>query len=113
MAFDLATDAGKTQDKNMAATTEHYAIIKRPLVTEKSSDRLAELNVYTFEVALNANKNKIAEAVHQIFGVEVTQVRTINVKGRRNRRNRFGKFNESDWKKALITLKAGQSIELK
>jgi large subunit ribosomal protein L23 len=97
----------------MAATTEHYAIIKRPLVTEKSSNRQADLNVFTFEVDRNANKYKIAEAVHAIWGVDVVKVRTINVKGRRNRRNRFGYFNEADWKKALITLKEGQSIELK
>lgn len=97
----------------MAATTEHYAIIKRPLVTEKSSARLAGLNVYTFEVAADANKFKIAEAVHAIFDVDVVNVRTINVKGRKNRRNRFGRFDEPTWKKALVTLKEGQSIELK
>lgn len=97
----------------MAANTEHYAILKRPLVTEKSSNRQADLNVYTFEVATDANKLKIAEAVHAIFGVDVLKVRTINVKGRRNRRNRYGYFNESDWKKALVTIKEGQSIELK
>lgn len=97
----------------MAASPEHYAILKRPLVTEKSSARQADLNVYSFEVAKDANKNKIAEAVHAIFGVEVTKVRTINMKGRRNRRNRYGYFDESNWKKALVTLKEGQSIELK
>jgi large subunit ribosomal protein L23 len=97
----------------MAAKIDHYAILKRPLVTEKSSARQADLNVYTFEVATDANKNKIAEAVHAIFGVEVVKVRTINCKGRRNRRNRHGYYDESNWKKALITLKEGQSIELK
>ena len=97
----------------MAATVDHYAILKRPLVTEKSSIRQADLNVYTFEVAGDANKNKIAEAVHAIFGVEVVKVRTINMKGRKNRRNRYGYYDESCWKKALVTLKEGQSIELK
>ncbi len=97
----------------MAATVDHYAILKRPLVTEKSSIRQADLNVYTFEVAGDANKNKIAEAVHAIFGVEVVKVRTINMKGRKNRRNRYGYYDESSWKKALVTLKEGQSIELK
>jgi large subunit ribosomal protein L23 len=97
----------------MAANAEHYAILKRPLVTEKSSNRQADLNVYSFEVAPDANKYKIAEAVHAIFGVDVLKVRTINIKGRRNRRNRYGYFNESDWKKALVTIKEGQSIEIK
>lgn len=97
----------------MPAKVEHYAILKRPLVTEKSSNRQADLNVYTFEVAGDANKNKIAEAVNAIFGVEVVKVRTINMKGRKNRRNRYGYYDESAWKKALITVKEGQSIELK
>ncbi len=96
----------------MPATSEHYAIIKRPVVTEKSSHLMATKNCYAFEVASDANKAMIADAVRNIFGVKVKSVRTVKMKGRRNRRNRFGYFNESDWKKALVTLEKGQSIEI-
>jgi len=68
--------------------------------------------VYAFEVNLDANKLQIAQAVRDIFNVKVAGVRTVRMKGRKNRRNRFGYFNESDWKKALITLEKGESIEL-
>ncbi|MBZ0137831.1 MAG: 50S ribosomal protein L23 [Planctomycetes bacterium] len=95
----------------MATKPELYGILKRPLITEKSSVQMVD-GVYAFEVELNANKLQIAQAVRDIFKVKVAGVRTIRMKGRKNRRNRYGYFNESDWKKALITLEKGESIEL-
>lgn len=95
----------------MPAKPGQYEVIKRPLITEKSSKQM-EMGVYAFEVAVDANKFQIASAVRDIFGVKVAKVRTINMKGRKNRRNRYGYFDESSWKKALVTLEKGQSIEI-
>lgn len=95
----------------MPATPEQYAIIKRPLVTEKSSALMPE-GVYTFEVALDANKSQIAQAVRDIFNVKVRKVRTSRLKGEKNKRTRFGYFDQSDRKKALVTLEKGESIEI-
>ena len=96
----------------MPGSSEQYRVIKRLIQTEKSSLQTADHNVYTFEVELTAKKPQIAQAVRDIFDVKVSKVRTFRVKGRRNRRNRYGYYNESDWKKALVTLEEGQSIEL-
>jgi large subunit ribosomal protein L23 len=68
--------------------------------------------VYVFEVDLNANKLQIAQAVRDVFKVKVASVRTMRVKGQKNKRNRYGYFDQSDWKKALITLEKGETIEL-
>lgn len=95
----------------MPVQPQQFAILKRPLITEKSSNQIAD-GVYAFEVELNANKLQIAQAVRDVFNVKVSKVRTIRMKGRKNRRNRYGYYNESDWKKALITLEKGESIEL-
>ncbi|MCC6574531.1 MAG: 50S ribosomal protein L23 [Planctomycetes bacterium] len=96
----------------MPATAEHYKVLKRPLITEKSSVQMSEKNCYVFEVDRDASKPAIADAVRNIFGVKVKSVRTIRMKGQRNKRNRYGYFNESDWKKALVTLEKGQTIEI-
>ncbi|MCZ7606039.1 MAG: 50S ribosomal protein L23 [Planctomycetota bacterium] len=95
----------------MPVQTQQFEVLKRPLITEKSSVQMQE-GVYAFEVDLNANKLQIAQAVRDVFKVKVKAVRTIRMKGRRNRRNRYGYFNESDWKKALVTLEKGESIEI-
>jgi len=95
----------------MPVQTQQFEVLKRPLITEKSSVQMQE-GVYAFEVDLDANKLQIAQAVRDVFKVKVKSVRTIRMKGRRNRRNRYGYFNESDWKKALVTLEKGESIEI-
>jgi len=95
----------------MAASPEQFQILKRPLITEKSNDQMAS-GVYVFEVDLNANKLQIAQAVRDVFKVKVASVRTMRVKGQKNKRNRYGYFDQSDWKKALITLEKGETIEL-
>ena len=84
-------------------------IIIRPLITEKSTTLMAE-GKYVFEVAKAANKIEIAKAVSEIFKVKVADVNTVNVEGKKKRMGRFvGK--RSDYKKAIVKLAAGESIE--
>jgi large subunit ribosomal protein L23 len=84
-------------------------IVVRPVISEKSYD-LIEHNRYTFEVAKSASKPQIADAVSEIFGVTVTNVNTMNVTGK-PRRVRIAKGKTRDWKKAIVTLREGDSIE--
>ncbi len=97
----------------MTAKPEQYRIIKRPIQTEKSVNAHTETNTLAFEVALDANKTQIEQAVRDIFDVKIKSVRTMRIKGRKRRRNRYGYYNESDWKKALVTLHEGEIIEIK
>ena len=79
-------------------------IIIKPIITEASMDKLSE-KVYTFEVAKNATKPEIANAVEVMFGVKVARVNTINMKKKPKRLGvHFG--YTSDWKKAIVTLTA-------
>ena len=87
-------------------------IILAPVVSEKSY-ALMETGVYTFKVHPSASKPEIRDAVEAIWGVEVRKVNTLNRKGKKTRvrrSNRFGK--KSDSKRALVTLAAGDRIEL-
>lgn len=84
-------------------------IIIRPLITEKSTTLMAE-GKYVFEVAKAANKIEIAQAVSTIFNVKVASVNTVNVEGKVKRMGRtVGK--RSDYKKAIVKLAAGETIE--
>lgn len=85
-------------------------IIIRPIISEKSYG-LVEQNRYTFEVAKSANKTQIAQAIAEIFSVTVTGVNTMNVNGK-PRRVRYAKGKTRDWKKAVVTLKSGDSIDV-
>ncbi|SMB84001.1 LSU ribosomal protein L23P [Desulfonispora thiosulfatigenes DSM 11270] len=85
-------------------------IIVKPIVTEKSMGVMEE-NKYTFKVAKKANKIDIKKAVEDIFKVKVLDVKTMNVKGKVKRVGRsLGRT--SDWKKAIVTLKDGDTIEI-
>lgn len=99
------------------------SIIKRPLLTEKSAQlretggaavAAAEGEAYAqkvvFEVARNANKTEVKQAVEQLFKVAVTNVRTLVVRGKEKRVGRFSGRRPS-WKKAFVTLQRGDSIE--
>ena len=79
-------------------------VIIRPIITEHSYDMM-EHNVYTFEVAKDANKIEIAKAVEEIFGVKVLKVNTVSMKGQKRRMGRNEGYT-SDWKKAIVTLTA-------
>ncbi|HHT90002.1 MAG: 50S ribosomal protein L23 [Bacillota bacterium] len=85
-------------------------IIKRPIVTEKSTDLLSE-NKYTFEVDLRATKLQVKAAVEEIFNVKVQSVNTSRVKGKLRRMGRHEGYT-SEWKKAVVTLQPGHSIEV-
>ncbi|GLI36080.1 50S ribosomal protein L23 [Desulforhabdus amnigena] len=87
-----------------------YQILKRPLVTEKSTIEKEDRNKLYFEVDRRANKIEIKEAVEQIFKVNVLDVTTITMKGKKKRVGRFF-TKRPDWKKALVTIKAGQRVE--
>lgn len=87
-----------------------YNIIRRPIATEKSSAGEAQ-GKYTFEVATDANKHQIRFAVEKLFGVKVSAVNTANNPGKQKR---FGRTlgRRASWKRATVTLKAGERIEL-
>jgi len=86
-------------------------IIIRPIVSEKSMAAMQDYNRYTFEVAKSASKTQIAQAIEEIFNVTVLKVNTMNVAGK-PRRVRFSQGHTKSWKKALVTLKEGDTIEL-
>jgi large subunit ribosomal protein L23 len=86
-----------------------HTIIKRPLVTEKSTS-LMEENKYCFVVDPRANKNQIKQAVEEIFKVKVIAVNTSNVLGKIKRQGRFSGRRPS-WKRAIVTLEQGNRIE--
>ena len=85
-------------------------VIIRPIITEHSYD-LMENNTYTFEVAKDSNKVEIRQAVEAIFGVKVEKVNTLNVKPK-PKRQRYQKGYTRTWKKAMVTLADGDSIEV-
>ena len=87
-----------------------HDIIIRPVVSEKSYD-LMEQNRYTFEVDKTAKKEQIAAAITEVFGVTVLKVNTMNVSGK-PRRLRYNKGLSRSWKKAIVTLKDGDTIDL-
>lgn len=87
-----------------------YSVLLRPLVTEKSTT-LAGKNKYVFEVDLRANKAQVKKSVELVFEVSVLSVNTMVVKGKKRRYGR-SLTKRPDWKKAIVTLKPGDSIEI-
>ena len=87
-------------------------VIKTMLLTEKSNKASAELGQYTFEVFPGSTKHTIREAVEQAFSVTVTRVNVINTKGKPTRSRRGLVGHKSDQKKAIVTLKHGDKIEI-
>ncbi len=88
-----------------------YSVIKKPLITEKSTMARDEANKYAFEVDPRANKIEIEKAVEKLFKVKVLTVRTMNIAGKKKRVGRV-MGRKSDWKKAIVTLAPGQAIEV-
>ena len=88
-------------------------IVKRPIVTEKSVSAVSEHNRYTFEVDKKASKGAVANAVNKMFGVEVTDVRTMVMPGKKRRVKGTPTLTKTpSSKKAVVTLKDGQKIDL-
>ena len=87
-----------------------YEVLRRPIITEKNSMLTAQ-GKYTFEVSRDANKPQIKKAVEKAFKVNVTSVNVICVPGKMRRAGRRRGMTP-EWKKAVVTLQAGQKIEL-
>ena len=87
-----------------------YEVIIRPVVTERSFD-LMEQGKYTFEVARTSHKEEIKAAIEKLFDVHVLKVNTVNVKPK-DRRVRYVRGKTRQWKKAIVTLAPGETIEI-
>ncbi|MGA7730536.1 MAG: 50S ribosomal protein L23 [Chloroflexia bacterium] len=88
-----------------------YEVLRRPVMTERNTELMMQ-GRYTFEVAPDANKIQIKEAVEKAFNVTVLAVNTLNVHGKaRRQRTRLRGYSPS-WKKAIVTLAPGQRIEI-
>ena len=84
-------------------------IIRRPLITEKSTELREDKNVVAFEVARDANKIQIRQAIEKLLGAKVDSIRTNIVHGKIKRQGRFA-GQRPDWKKAYVTLREGQKM---
>ncbi len=94
----------------MSASAQHYDVIRKPIITEKAT-MASEANAVVFEVAIDANKPQIKEAVEAIFGVKVKAINTLITKGKAKRfRGMLGK--RRDVKKAYVTLEEGNAIDV-
>ena len=87
-----------------------YTLIKTPLVTEKTSRLGESLKQIVFKVDISANKREIKKAVEMMFKVEVIKVTTSIVKGK-TKRNRFGIYKRSDYKKAFVSISENSDIQ--
>lgn len=88
-----------------------YDVIIRPLVTEKTN-QMIEKGQYVFEVALDANKPQIKQAVETIFDKKVVKVNTMVMPAKRAQRGRRVYYRTSEWKKAIVTLAEGETLEI-
>ncbi len=89
-----------------------YEILRRPLVTEKSNYQVNSLHQYVFEVAGDATRTQVKDAVETAFDVKVLRVNVINMPAKRGRKSKSRRLlvREPGYKKAIVTLVAGQSI---
>ncbi|MGV8079350.1 MAG: 50S ribosomal protein L23 [Syntrophales bacterium] len=90
---------------------EHYEIVKKVILTEKTTVAKDEANKYVFEVDPRANKIEITQAVEKLFKVKVLEVNVMNIEGKRKRTGKILGRRKS-WKKAVVTLAPGSRIEL-
>ena len=91
-----------------------YDVLRRPLVTEKSNFQNAELHQYVFEVAGDATKTQVKDAIETLFDVKVLRVNVLNVPAKRARRwrNRRLLVRRGEYKKAIVTLSADDTIDI-
>lgn len=91
-----------------------YDVLRRPIVTEKSNHQNAKLHQYVFEVEPQASQAQIKEAVQTLFDVDVVKINVMNAPAKRTRRwrNRRVVFRRSAYKKAIITIAPGQTIDV-
>ena len=91
---------------------EHFDIIQTASLTEKASLLSEKLNKYVFRVAPRANKIQIKAAIEALFGKKVVAVNTANYAGKKKRERRADFGRKAHWKKAIVTLKEGEKIDL-
>jgi large subunit ribosomal protein L23 len=94
--------------------TTLYEVLRRPLITEKSNYQSSKLNQYAFEVANEANRTMVKDAIEKLFDVKVESVNIINTPAKRGRRARSRRLmvRRAGYKKAIVTLKAGQTLQI-
>ncbi len=95
----------------MTSLDRLYRVVRREHVTEKATDDTGKRNAYTFEVPVGTNKVEIRQAVERLFEVKVENVNTLRVKGKWRRRG-WTAGRSPEWKKAMVTLQEGQTIEV-
>lgn len=88
-----------------------YQVIQAPVVTEKATDDQLKRNAYTFRVPVTANKVEIREAIQKLFKVKVASVNTLRVTPKMRRRG-WVAGQTPDWKKAMVALRDGDTIEI-
>jgi large subunit ribosomal protein L23 len=95
----------------MANPSQYYDLLRRPLVTEKSSGMQGRHNKFSFEVASSANKPEVKKAVETLFKVKVLRINMVTMPSKQRRT--FGRVGAtSAWKKAVVTLRQGDSIDV-
>jgi large subunit ribosomal protein L23 len=94
--------------------TTLYEVLRRPLITEKSNFQSGKLNQYAFEVASEATRTMVKDAIETLFDVKVESVNIINTAAKRGRRARSRRLlvRRAGYKKAIITLQAGQTLQI-
>ena len=90
--------------------SDAHSVLLRPMISEKATD-LAAQNKYVFHVAPHANKIEIQKAIMSVYGVKPVSVRVISMKGKKARWGRI-MGSRKNWKKAIVTVKPGESIQL-
>ncbi len=93
------------------ASMEPYRVVRRPHVSEKTTDLIQNHNTYVFEVDPEATKTDIREAIAKIWNVRVLSIRTITVRGKAKKMGRISGFSRS-WKKAIVKLAEGSGIDV-
>ena len=95
----------------MSSIDRMYRIVAHPVVTEKGSNDTADRNAYHFRVPVDANKVEIRQAVEKVFDVKVMKVNTTRVRGKERRRG-WVRGQKPDWKKAMVVLAEGSTIDV-
>lgn len=95
----------------MVNPAQYYDLVRRPVVTEKSAAKQASHNQFTFEVARTANKTEVKKAIETLFSVKVVRINIVNLPAKQKRT--FGRPGATKpWKKAVVTLKQGDTIDI-
>lgn len=94
--------------------TTLYEVLRRPLITEKSNFQSGKLNQYAFEVANEATRTQVKDAIETLFDVKVESVNIINTPAKRGRRARSRRLmvRRAGYKKAIVTLQSGQTLQI-